>query len=98
MNSAALGIAQHRALGRKVSDEFTVPLCRAHHREVHNCGDETAWWKKAGIDPIGGVRTLWLKTHPLPATRGKMGVASPISRRGPNYKTKPIEKRITTSG
>jgi hypothetical protein len=23
---------QQRALGRKVSDEFTVPLCRSHHR------------------------------------------------------------------
>ena len=43
-----LRFAQHRALGRKVSDEFTVPLCRGHHREVHRCGDEAAWWKKAG--------------------------------------------------
>jgi hypothetical protein len=58
--------AQHRALGRKVSDEFTVPLCRGHHREVHRCGDEAAWWGKAGIDPIGAARVLWLKTHPLP--------------------------------
>ena len=23
-----------------MSDEFTVPLCRGHHREVHRCGDE----------------------------------------------------------
>ena len=43
-----LRFAQHRALGRKVSDEFTVPLCRGHHREVHRCGDEAAWWKNAG--------------------------------------------------
>jgi hypothetical protein len=27
-----LGFTQPRALGRKVSDEFTVPLCRSHHR------------------------------------------------------------------
>ena len=39
-----LRFAQHRALGRKVSDEFTVPLCRGHHREIHRCGDEGAWW------------------------------------------------------
>ncbi len=58
--------AQHRALGRKVSDEFTVPLCRGHHRELHRCGDETAWWKKVGIDPTVGARALWLETHPLP--------------------------------
>ena len=38
-----LRFAQSSALGRKVSDEFTVPLCRGHHREVHRCGDEAAW-------------------------------------------------------
>ena len=41
-----LRFAQSRALGRKVSDEFTVPLCRGHHREVHRHGDEAAWWEK----------------------------------------------------
>ena len=40
-----LRFAQSRALGRKASDEFTVPLCRAHHREVHRCGDEGLWWR-----------------------------------------------------
>ena len=61
-----LRFAQHRALGRKVSDEFTVPLCRGHHREVHNCSDEPAWWKNAGMDPTVPARALWLDTHPLP--------------------------------
>ena len=60
-----LRFAQSRALGRKVSDEFTVPLCRAHHREVHRCGDEGLWWRKTGIDPLAAARTLWLETHPL---------------------------------
>jgi hypothetical protein len=59
-----LRFAQSRALGRKVSDEFTVPLCRGHHREVHRAGDEATWWEKAGIDPITTARTLWLETHP----------------------------------
>jgi len=63
-----LRFAQHRALGRKASDEFTVPLCRGHHREVHRCGDEAAWWTRAGIDPTASARSLWLRTHPLPAT------------------------------
>jgi hypothetical protein len=40
-----LRFTQTRALGRKVSDEFTVPLCRGHHREVHRSGDEAAWWQ-----------------------------------------------------
>jgi hypothetical protein len=61
-----LRFAQSRALGRKVSDEFTVPLCRGHHREVHRYGDEAAWWSKAGIDPTITARALWLETHPLP--------------------------------
>jgi hypothetical protein len=68
-----LRFAQSPALGRKVSDEFTVPLCRGHHREVHRCGDEAAWWKKAGIDPTVNARALWLKTHPLPNTIGAAG-------------------------
>ena len=52
-------------MGRKVSDEFTVPLCRGHHREVHRYGDEAAWWRKARIDPTVAARALWLETHPL---------------------------------
>ena len=61
-----LRFVQHHALGRKVSDEFTVPLCRGHHRELHRCGDEAAWWRNAGIDPTTAARALWLETHPLP--------------------------------
>jgi len=38
--------AQSLTLGRKVSDEFTVPLCRGHHREGHRCGDEASWWNR----------------------------------------------------
>jgi hypothetical protein len=58
--------AQSPALGRKVSDEFTVPLCRGHHREVHRCGDEPVWWLKVRINPMSKARELWLRTHPLP--------------------------------
>jgi hypothetical protein len=68
-----LRFAQSPALGRKVSDEFTVPLCRGHHREVHHCGDEAAWWKKTGVDPSAAARVLWLKTHPLPSAIGQAG-------------------------
>ena len=60
-----LRFTQSRALGRKVSDEFTVPLCRGHHREVHRCGDEAAWWRRVGVDPTVAARALWLETHPL---------------------------------
>ena len=59
--------AQLRALKRKISDEFTVPLCRTHHREIHRCGDEAAWWDKHRLDPLIVASALWRKTHPLPA-------------------------------
>ena len=70
--------AQSRALARKVSDEFTVPLCRGHHRELHRCGDEAAWWQKSGIDPLPAARDFWLKTHPhraLPSQAAVDGAA-----------------------
>jgi hypothetical protein len=38
-----LKFAQPRSLGRKVSDEFTVPLCRDHHLDLHRYGNEIAW-------------------------------------------------------
>jgi ERF superfamily/YqaJ-like viral recombinase domain len=58
-----LRFAQSRALSRKASDEYTVPLCRGHHREVHRHGDEAAWWKVTGLDPIVTARRLWVQTH-----------------------------------
>jgi hypothetical protein len=54
---------QPRALGRKVSDEFAVPLCRSHHRAVHRAGDEQAWWTAAAIDPVKVARQLWRQTR-----------------------------------
>ena len=60
-----LRFAQARALGRKVSDEFTVPLCRTHHRELHRASDEAAWWSKFSVDPLAPARSLWLQTHPF---------------------------------
>jgi hypothetical protein len=79
-----LRFAQSRAMGRKVSDEFTVPLCRGHHRELHRSGDEAAWWRKQAIDPAAAARALWLESHPLPSTGS--GVVSkppgPADRKG----------------
>ena len=54
--------AQPKALGRKVSDEFAVPLCRRHHRDLHESGNEAAWWYDLGIDPIEIARQLWNET------------------------------------
>ena len=54
-----LRFAQPRALGRKVSDEFTVPVCRVHHRELHRHGDEAKWWEGIKIDPLPIAHHLW---------------------------------------
>jgi hypothetical protein len=81
-----LRFAQSPALGRKVSDEFTVPLCRGHHRELHRCGDEAAWWKKTGIDPTAVARALWLKTHPL---KSAIGAAAAKLQNEPNLEGTP---------
>jgi hypothetical protein len=61
-----LGFTQPRALGRKVSDEFTVPLCRGHHREAHRARNERAWWKQTGLDPMKIARFLWKQTQEGP--------------------------------
>jgi hypothetical protein len=54
-----LKIARPRSLGKKVSDEFTVPLCRTHHQELHRHGNETNWWKDKQIAPLSIARRLW---------------------------------------
>jgi ERF superfamily protein len=66
-----LGFTQPRALGRKVSDEFAVPLCRGHHRAVHRSRDERAWWRQADIDPIKVARRLWKETHGIGERRSQ---------------------------
>ena len=65
-----LRFAQPRALGRKVSDEFTVPVCRLHHRELHRHGDEVAWWNGINIDPLPVALKLWQHAHTVIAIRG----------------------------
>jgi hypothetical protein len=99
-----LRFAQLPALGRKVSDEFTVPLCRGHHREVHRSGDEAIWWHQTGIDPTLIARALWLQTHP--AGSNKMPIEEVVAKNSdlgsgdghqfPNAETKPIEKAATS--
>jgi hypothetical protein len=61
-----LRFAQPRGLGTKVSDEFTVPLCRAHHSELHRAGKEMEWWKQFGVNSMGIAYKLWTTSHPIP--------------------------------
>ena len=74
--------AQPRALGRKVSDEYTVPVCRLHHRELHRYGDEVSWWAGVHVDPVPIALELWQRTHAglvgtAAAGLNKEGAASP---------------------
>ena len=54
-----LRFAQPRALGLKVSDEFTVPLCRDHHQQLHQAGNEIAWWHDLHVKPLEIAKKLW---------------------------------------
>jgi hypothetical protein len=58
-----LTFTQPRTLGGRVSDEFTVPVCRVHHRELHRSGDEAAWWKILNIDPLPVALKLWKQSR-----------------------------------
>jgi hypothetical protein len=65
-----LKFAEQPAMGRKVSDKFTVPVCRIHHRDLHRRGNERSWWEGRGIDPLPIASNLWLTSHSdeLPVT------------------------------
>ena len=93
-----LRFTQPRALGRKVSDEFTVPLCRGHHREVHRSGDEAAWWQKARVDPTASARALWLQTHPLPVRPGTVNIegAGAVAAVSPDLSTADANRPTAT--
>ncbi|MGY3408439.1 hypothetical protein ACVWZV_004552 [Bradyrhizobium sp. GM5.1] len=75
-----LKLAQPRALGRKVGDEFTVPLCRAHHQDLHRHGDEKAWWANMQIAPIPIAKQLW-EASPI---HTKSGIAT-TSNKSDNF-------------
>ncbi|MCV0386499.1 MAG: ERF family protein [Nitrobacter sp.] len=60
--------AQPKALGRKVSDEYTVPLCRQHHDELHRHGNEASWWTNVNIDPLLNARDFWANSPIHPKT------------------------------
>ena len=80
-----LKFAQTNALGRKVSDEFTVPLCRHHHQDLHRRGNERSWWGNVKIDAVEMARQLW-ETSPAhgpssPAAAYAMSTATDSARR-----------------
>jgi ERF superfamily len=83
-----LRFSQVRGIGLKVSDEFTVPLCRGHHREVHRAGNESQWWESAGVDALAMAHKLWTETRPLriPPTANRQNAVSST----PSIATEPV--------
>jgi hypothetical protein len=80
-----LKFAQPRSLGRKVSDEFTVPLCRDHHQQLHRHGNEMAWWANVQIAPIEAAKELWNETlfkNSQDSRRGIEADLGPPAQRG----------------
>jgi hypothetical protein len=68
-----LRFAQPRGLGLKVGDEFTVPLCRSHHRDLHRTNTEMRWWAQFGIQPMSIAYKLWTQSHPVPTSASPAG-------------------------
>jgi len=82
-----LTFIQPRALGRRVSDEFIVPVCRVHHRELHRSGDEAAWWRRLNMDPVPVALRLWQQTRSddrAPATPDSRTEPKPAAERAPS--------------
>ncbi len=44
---------------RRTGDQFAVPLCEEHHRQLHADGNENRWWALQGIDPLEWVEKKW---------------------------------------
>jgi hypothetical protein len=77
--------AEQRAMGRKVSDGFTVPVCRLHHRELHKRGDEHAWWNAQGIDPLVVAANLWKTTRKTAPDADTLSKDRPLGKRNGSY-------------
>jgi hypothetical protein len=78
-----LPFAQPRALGRKVSDQYTVPLCRAHQRELHRAAKEIPWWQSRGIAPLAVAEALWQRSQSGQALIEPVGVLAKPPRKRP---------------
>lgn len=54
---------QPNAMGRKPGDQWVVPLCRIHHRALHDAGDETQWWEYNKINAQEIAQELWVNVN-----------------------------------
>lgn len=92
-------------MGEKPDDCWVLPICRTHHREQHDRGDELAWWISRGIpDPHGEAKALYatrpadLRPLPAPAKPKKVSVRKPVRRKiakGPKMESR---SRLSSKG
>jgi hypothetical protein len=87
-----LRFVQPRALGRKASDEFAVPLCRIHHRAAHRASNERTWWKAAGIDPLKVARKLWKDTRAING-QNRPNLSSQAAQTDPPFTSDAIDSK-----
>ena len=82
-----LRFAQPRALGLKLSDEFTVLLCRGHHRQLHQAGNEVRWWNNLQFKPLEIAKGLWeeslMKKNPTAAQAAQQQSATDRPKAAP---------------
>lgn len=58
-----LTFTQHAAMGLKVCDSKTVPLCMFHHMELHQqYGNERKFWLNYCLEPTIYAALLWNKS------------------------------------
>lgn len=68
-----LCISDERGVGLKASDKWAVPLCRAHHNEVHTHGTRHhgEWFYENGVDDVQLATALWTASVELRDDRNK---------------------------
>jgi hypothetical protein len=93
--------AQSRGIGLKVSDEFVVPLCAIHHRQLHQTTKEREWWQERKIDPLMIAGILWRESQrrsPVPeqkSAQSKTDLAQGASEPGGTARALKIIRKLS---
>jgi hypothetical protein len=58
-------VVNGKAMSRTSADKWALPVCRDHHDQAHDAGDDEAWFAAQGIDARAVARSLWSVTGDL---------------------------------